>query len=234
MNEFGGPESFTPGEGGAAASEQVSEQAKEQFRQAAAQSKQSAKEEKKARKRDDRVAQTIRQFLSDDRYAHLFQLISRLAARDCPSVFILALVSLINDDAKAAVEEYIAERNIILEMPKNPESLQDSSDGLNASMRSELVLWISRLSLVMSTDTERILGKLMVDEGNIDGTVLQLTTFVLVDYFEHHDRSADYEKLQPLTIKILQDVIEPHMETMETYFAKIREEKQSSDEEDDE
>ncbi len=234
MYAFAGPESAGPGEGGdgstGSVSEQLSEQAKEQFQQAAIQNKQLAKEEKKARKRDDRVAQTIRQFLGDDHYAHLFQLISRLAARDCPSVFILALLSLIHDGAREAVEEYIAERKIVLDLPASPSSLKD--DGLGVKTREELLLWISRLSLVMSTDTEHILSKLMVDENNIDGTVLQLATFVLVDFFGHHKRPVPFDQLQPLTIKILQDVIEPHMDVMEAYFARLKAEEKQTENDD--
>ncbi len=233
MPEFSDPESFTPGEGSSGVSEQVSEQAKEQFRDAAAQGKQSAKDEKKARKRDDRVAQTIRQFLESDDHAHLFQLISRLAARDCPSIFILALTSLIHEGSREAVEEYITEKQIVLDLPQTPSSLANRDDGLSAEARGKILLWISRLSLVISTDAEHILSRLMVDESNIDGTVLQLATFVLVDFFEQLNCPVPFEQLQPLTIKILQDVIEPHMETMERYFVRIHEE-QSAKEEGDE
>ncbi len=228
MPEFSGPESFTPGESGGTAGEKVSEQAKEQFAQSQAQGKQMAQEEKKAKKRDDRVAQTIKQFLGDDRFTHLFQLISRLAARDCPSVFILALLSLMHEPSREAVEDYILEHKIVLDLPKIPSSLRNHDDGLSPEIRSKILLWISRLSLVMSTDTEKILSKLMVDEGNIDGTVLQLSTFVLVAFFDIVERPIPFEQLQPLTIKILQDVIEPHMEVMERYFSKLKEEQQST------
>ncbi len=231
MSEFAGPESWNPDEGTGKVSEKASEKAREQFAASAAQGKQMARDEKRARKRDDRVASTIRQFLGDERYAHLYQLISRLSARDCPSVFILALLSLIHEPSREAVEEYILERNIVLDLPEN-RSLKDDN-GLGVEAKSSILLWISRLSLVMATDTEKILSKLMVDEDNIDGTVLQLSTYVLVDFFERQTLAIPFEDLQPLTIKILQDVMEPHMETMEKYFARLREE-QSKEEGNDE
>jgi len=56
------------------------------------------KEEKKAKKKDDGVAQVILQFLTDDQRTHLATLIARLVALDCPSPFILSILSLINDD----------------------------------------------------------------------------------------------------------------------------------------
>ena len=112
----------------------------------------------------------------------------------------------------------------MLKLPEH-RSLRGDHEGLSAELKGEVLLWISRLSLVMATDTEKILSKLMVDEDNIDGTVLQLSTFVLVDFFEQRKMMIPFEDLQPLTIKILQDVIEPHMETMEKYFARLREER---------
>lgn len=230
MQGFSGPESASPDEGTGKISEQASEKAREDFAAGAAQSKQMARDEKKSRKRDDRVAATIRQFLDDEHYAHLFQLISRLAARDCPSVFILAILSLIHTPAREAVEEYITEHNIVLDLVPASRNLRENRNDLSPEVRGELLLWISRLSLVMATDTEKILSKLMVDEDNIDGTVLQLSTFTLVDFFEQQKMLIPFEDLQPLTIKILQDVIEPHMETMERYFAKLREEQNPKEE----
>lgn len=233
MNEFGGPESFTPGEGGSGASEQVSEQAKERFAQAQQQGKQSAKDEKKARKRDDRVAQTIKQFMGDDKYVHLFQLISRLVARDCPSIFILSVLSLIHKESLDTVEEFISEQHIKIEAPDR-EDVQIEKTGLPPDARQALLLWTTRLELVLSMDTERILSRLMVDESNIDGSVLQFTTFVLVDYFDSIGREVEYEAMQPLTIKILQDILEPHMEKMEKYFEAMRAEKEGGKDEDQE
>lgn len=233
MAEFGGPESFSPDEGGGSASEGVSEQAKARFAQAQQQIKQIAKEEKKARKRDDRVAATIRQFLGDDKYAHLFQLISHLSARDCPSVFILAILSLIHEGSLAAVEEFIAEHKMVIAKPDLGSLTVGTQGKLPPEMQEKLLLWSSRLELVLSTDAERILSRLMVDEGNIDGALLQFTTFVLVDFFEASGREAPYEALQPLTIKILQDLIEPHMGVMQEYFDRLRKEKNGGEDDDD-
>lgn len=218
MAEFGGLESFTPGEDGGKVSEGVSEAAKERFAEELRKTKQSAKEEKKARKRDDRVATTIRQFLAEEKYAHLFQLISHLSARDCPSVFILALLSLIHKESLEAVEEFIAEHRLIIEKPNLHSLSLRSHDKLPPDLQDSLLLWSIRLQLVMTTDAEKILTRLMVDENNIDGALLQFTTFILVDFFEQHNREASYEDLQPLTVKILQDLIEPYMTMMHEHF----------------
>lgn len=228
MSELGGLESYTPGEGTGGASEALSDEARQRFAQAEQQIKQIMREEKKAKKRDDRVAATIRQFLGDERYAHLFQLISRLAAMDCPSVFILAILSLIHEGSLQAVEEYIAENRVIIETPNLKEVLQNT-DKLPPDMQEKLIHWTVRLELVMNIDAVKILSRLMPDEGNIDGAVLQITTFVLVDFFLEHGRVVTYEDMQPLTVKILQDILEPHVETMEKYFAAKHAEKDNED-----
>ncbi len=219
MSEVGNFEAATPGEGGGSSSEHVSEQAKERFAQSQQQAKQQSKDEKKAKKRDDRVADTIRTFMSDPKYDHLYQLISRLVARDCPSIFILSLLSLIYTPALEAVKEFIAEKDVIIE---NPEEALTTSNGLPREVQMRIVEWTTRMELVMNIDAVRILSKLMIDEGNMDGSVLQLTTFILVDFFENIGRDVSYEELQPLTIKILQDILEPHLETMAQYFERER------------
>lgn len=232
MQDAGGLESFTPGEGAGSTSEGVSEEAKERFRQAAQQIKQILREEKRARKKDDRVAQTILQFLGEEKYAHLFQLIARLVARDCPSIFILAILSLIHRGSLEAVEEYIAEHSITLKEPSESANLLKRGN-LPADVQKSILLWVSRLQLVMSIDAEKILIRLMVDENNIDGSVLQFATFVLVEYFESIKRPIPYEELQPLTIKILQDVIEPHLSEVERYFKSVRRETKEEGETED-
>lgn len=234
MQEFGGPESLSPGEGVAPGSEQLSEAAKQRFAQAHQQIKQIIREEKRAKKRDDRVAETIRQFLGEAKYSHLFQLISRLAARDCPSIFILAILSLIHKGSRETVEEYIAEHRVVIELPETKGVDLKGKQGLPQEAREILILWTTRLELVLQTDAEKILSRLMVDEGNIDGTVLQLTTFVLVDFFEKLKFPIPFADLQPLTIKILQDILEPHMELMAEYFAKLKENSVSLEDKDEE
>src|SRR3989338_8797691 len=101
------PEGWNPDEGLTGVSEALSEEAKQRFAAAAAAMQHIKKEEKKSKKRDDQVAQVIIQFLGEERHARLFVLISRLVARDCPSIFILAILSLTHEKSLQTVEEYL-------------------------------------------------------------------------------------------------------------------------------
>lgn len=219
MSETGGLDIGVPSEGGTGAPEQLSEEAKQRFAAAAAAMIAIQREEKRSKKRDTRVARTIIQFLNDDRYAHLFVLISRLVARDCPSVFILAILSLINDEANSVVKEYLAEAGSKTDVETVEESTQLMPQGtIDADTNKALVEWITRMQMVLSLETTSILMKLMVDEKNIDGTVLQLATFVLQEFFRlpvGGKREIAFESLQVLTVSILQTVFEPFLDAID-------------------
>lgn len=219
MSETGNIDIGAPGEGASGAPEQLSEAAKARFAAAATAMMQIRREEKRSKKRDDRVAKTIIQFLNDDRYAHLFVLISRLVARDCPSVFILAIISLINEDCRTVVKEYLQEMEVKAPVEAFDENMQVATgESLDAHTNRILIAWITRMQLIMSVDAAKILKKLMVDEANIDGTVLQLTTFILQEFFGSSaggGRTASFDSLQSLSVSILQTVFEPFLHLAE-------------------
>ena len=213
VSDFGDFELGPPQEGGEAASEGLSEEAKQRFAAAAAAMQQLRRDEKRAKKKDNQVAKTIIQFLNDDKYAHLFKLIARLVSRNCPSVFILAILSLINEDCMKAVQEYFAEHEEKDAHQTVDESMQliDGKD-LHERTNRELVEWITLLQMVLAHEAESIMESLLVDEKHLDGAVLQLTIFVLQEFFKTREkRDLPYEKAQPLTASILQVVFEPFL-----------------------
>ena len=225
-----GAESFSPGEGATGGLEELSEDAKQRFAAAAKAMKQMRRDEKKAKKRDDQVARQIMKFLSDTSQTRFLRLISMLVARNCPSLFILGLLSLINEECLETVEEYFKDH----EEPTAHETVDDSmalikGGDVDAETNREMIEWITRLQMILAHDTERILQSLLIDEKHLDGSVLQLTVFILQEYFKGKDRDLPYEKAQPLTASILQTVFEPFM-----HLAKKKEiESGGEDEEDD-
>lgn len=222
MSEMGGLEIGAPGEGASGAPEALSEEAKQRFAAAAGAMQAIQREEKRSKKRDTKVARTIIKFLNDDRFAHLFVLISRLVARDCPSVFILAVLSLIDEESRTVVKEYLEE--VRAEMKEAAADIVDddmkvmTGESIDARANRILIAWITRMQMVMALEAQKILRKLMVDHQNIDGTVLQLSTFILQEFFKSKDggsRDAAFESLQGLSISILQTVFEPFLDLVE-------------------
>ena len=235
MSEFGGAEILGPGEGASGAPEALSEEAKQRFAAAAAATMQIQREEKRSKKRDARVARTILQFLNDDRYAHLFILISRLVARDCPSVFILAILSLIDKESKAVVQEYLQELGQKSTEDTVSENVQLIEGGkIGEEVNRALVEWITRMQMILNMETQQILEKLMIDESNIDGTVLQLTTFVLQEFFRMEvggRRDIPFEQLHTLAGNVLQTVFEPFLDAIDRKLLQRSESKTNEDDE---
>lgn len=233
MSEMGNLDVGAPQENQGGVSESLSEDAKAKFAAAAAAMQQIRKEEKKSKKKDDQVAKTIVQFLGDKNHAHLFVLISRLVARDCPSIFILAVISLIDKDSREAVKSYLLESSEKTAEQRVDETTALTKTGeLDAESNHILISWITRMQMVLSLDSHSILMKLMIDERNIDGTVLQLTTFVLQEFFASRNKEVAFEKLQPLTASILQTVFEPFMASIRKHFLEQAEAQKSADDED--
>lgn len=210
------PENYGPDDGGEGGTGNVSEQAREQARDGFAAAQQASlqqlqRDEKKSKKRDDGVAQIILQFLSDVQRQHLATLIARLVAINCPTPFILGVLSLINEQCRAGVEEYLKDKDVqTSENQSLPIALQGER-GLDASANTMLVMWITRMDHVLQTDPQTILGSLLIDQNNIDGTVLQLTTFVLQTFLAENGKNAEFENLQALSIGVLQSLFEPHV-----------------------
>jgi len=230
MSELGGLDIAGPDESAGGAPEELSEEAKARFAANAAAAKQVRKQEKKSRKRDDQVAKTIIQFLGDDKYSHLFVLISRLVARDCPSIFVLSIISLVHDGCKEEVQTYLKDTIDKTSSEEVEESIQLTEDGhFDDEANRTLVEWITRMQMVLALEPEKILLKLMVDEGNIDGTVLQLATFVMKDYLANQHKKTPFEKIQPLTANILQAVFEPFLPAAKKAFLEQAPQKEEDD-----
>lgn len=209
--DLGGPgENIAPDEGGGSGGETLSEEARARFAGAAAAAQQAKKDEKKAKKRDDGVAQMILQFLTDTQRTHLATLISRLVSLNCPSPFLLAILALVNPDCATAVDAYLQEQGIERPADEGRElAVQDAK--LDPAANAALERWILNMELVLATNPAQILKALIVEEGNIDGTVLQLTTFALQDFLQQHGQNPSFENLQKVSIGILQSVFESYM-----------------------
>ena len=211
MQEFGGAEFSAPSEGGSNATEQASEQAAQQFAASQAAMQQIRREEQKAKRSDDGVVQAIVAFLTDSQRAHLSVLIARLVARDCPSSFILAILSLINPECLAAVQEHLKDRLALTAEEVNASQALAQTGQLDAESNRQLLDWITRLQMVLGVDPQGILASLKTDDANIDGTVLQLTTFVLQEFFrDAQKKDVPFEKVHPLAAGILQSVFGPY------------------------
>lgn len=238
-----GPELFSPDEAGGSGIEGLSEDAKQRFAAAARAMKQQKKDERRAKKRDQQVARAIIKFLNDTTQTRFLILISKLVARNCPSIFILGLLSLIDEECLKVVREYFSD----FQEPDAEEMVGQSvtltkEGGLNEQMNKDMIEWITRLQMILVHDAQRILDSLLIVPSgenatgpHLDGSVLQITIFILQEYFKLHQRDLPYEKAQPLTASILQTVFEPFLHlAQKQQLASGEGKKENEDDEDDE
>lgn len=206
FDEFGG-ESFSPSEDGGNASEGVSEEARQRFTAQAQGAAQARAQTQKQMKRDASVADAIIAFLSDKQRQHLATLISRIVARNCPSPFLLAILSLIN---RQCLEQYLAfaKENAL---PDTAQTRELTLPNLPDEQTQELGDWVVRIEQALASDPQRTIQSLLEDADNFDPTLLQLTTFVLEEFLLMHAKDAPFEKLQPVAAMILQSVFTPYL-----------------------
>lgn len=207
MDEMGGLDIGVPSEGEGDVSEEAREQAQQRFAGTQAALQQLKRDEKKSKKRDDGVAQAILQFLTDAQRTHFATLISRLVSINCPSPFILSILSLINDTCRTAVEEYLKDKNIDApQIEGGSKAILPADTALDADTNDRLAAWIETMELTLRSDDEAIMKAIVVDDANIDGTVLQLATFVLEEFLASHGKKPKFEQLQQLSAHILQSI----------------------------
>ncbi len=206
FSEFGG-ESYSPSESGGTASEGVSEEARQRFTAQAQGAAQARAQAQKQQKRDSSVAVAIIAFLTDMQRQHLATLISRIVARNCPSPFLLAILSLIN---KQCLEQYLAfaKENQLPDVAQTRELMLPNLPGEQAQ---ELADWVVRIEQALASNPQTTIQSLLEDADNFDPTLLQLTTFVLEEFLRMHAKDAPFEKLQPVAAMILQSVFQPYL-----------------------
>lgn len=213
MSDGSPSEALSPDEGAGGSPEQLTEAAKKRFAGTGIALKQIKKEEQRSKKRDTGVAQTIAQFLTDDQRAHLSVLIARLVARNCPSSFILALLALINASCREKSEEFLEEthkKTLDAAAEENFSVLARGS--LSREANRSLVTWITRLQSILVIESNEIIASLLVDEKNMDGTVLQLSAFILQEFFEKQKLHPTFDELHTLSGNILHSVFAPFIQ----------------------
>lgn len=171
------------------------------------------REERKVKRRDDSVASVILQYLTDEQRKHLSTLIARLVALNCPSSFILALLSLINERCLEASKEYLREASGGGEgtEPAFPTSalLPLEERYLASNKSAKLSDWLSTLHVTLSLDALKVIEALFIEAGKMEGSVLQLTAFVLQEFLRSQRKDVPLKTLQPLAASILQSLFEP-------------------------
>lgn len=209
MSELGGFEFAGGQEGLSGAPEALSEEALARLQENAKAIAAIRKEEKQSKRRDTAVAHILVQFLNNKRYSHLFPLIAKLVARNCPSIFILSIIALIHKEAEAEVEKYLQKQFTDSERAEVEQKTTASSQEL--ALNATVLEWLTKVQMVLASDPDGIIRPLLLDEKNIEGSVLQLTSFVLTEHFAAQGKKVAYNKVQPIALQMLHSVLSPYI-----------------------
>ncbi len=209
---------------GAPAAKEADEKSDEQFREEMKRAQkgmqQLQKEEGKARAHDDKLAQIIVQFLSQQGGSgtDLFLLISRCVAQDIPSELIIAVLSLVDRKASEEIESILeeAKRDSALVVPQYTDV-----HTLNAAQKLAIDNWIKNITMAAAHKPHRTLDTVLVksvskstDEiiKEISPPFVQLSAFIMRNYLTMQDTNVDVQKLRDFMenvyFKMLQDLEE--------------------------
>lgn len=199
--------------------EKSDEQFREQMKRAQKARKQLQKEEGKARSNDDKLAQIIVQFLSQQggTGTDLFLLISRCVAQDIPSELIIAVLSLVDRKASEEIENIIkeAKQDAALVVP----AYKDVHT-LNPAQKKAIDDWIKNITIAAAHKPHRTLDSVLVKSVSASGELVheisapfvQLSAFIMRNYLAMQETNVDVKKLRDFMenvyFRIIQDLEE--------------------------
>ena len=209
---------------GAPAAKEQDEKSDERFREemkrAQKAMQQLQKEEGKARAHDDKLAQIIVHFLSQQSGGgtDFFLLISRCVAQDIPSELIIAVLSLIDRDASEEIESILkeAKKDTALIVPQYKDV-----HVLNAAQKLAIDKWIKNITTAAAHKPHRTLDSVLIKSvarnskeliKEISPPFVQLSAFIMRNYLAMQETHVDVQTLRDFMenvyFKMLQDLEE--------------------------
>lgn len=193
---------------GAPAAKEHDEKSDEKFREEMKRAQQAMqqlqKEEGQARAHDDKLAQIIVQFLSQQGGSgtDFFLLISRCVAQDIPSELIIAVLSLVDRKASEEIANILkeAKKETALAVPQYKEV-----HTLNAAQKLAIDKWIQNISIAAAHKPHRTLDTVLIKSVNkgtneivheISPPFVQLSAFIMRNYLAMQTTQIDVQKLR--------------------------------------
>ena len=205
-------ESFSDilGGGDGGASEGASEAAKEQFREQrkAAQKAitQIRAQEQQQKQKDDGLAGIITGFLAHKKNDRYVLLIAQMIAKNIPSSFILALLTLIHPESQEKM-------NIALPLPKNASQqveikTKNEGETFPEELKPAIESWSALLQETASRTPHKVL-ETMIDHQTWepDPSLVQTATFLVQDFLKQHMEESDYDKINAFCDYLLREIL---------------------------
>jgi hypothetical protein len=199
------------------------------------------KQEKKQKKKEDRLFLILLKFIRDNKRNDITLLVSRCLEQNIPAVFILAILMLDNEELQKEFgiqfellegPESASEQDDLPDPPPQLESPKNTTPSPNAlvafgenntfplEMRIALDLWTKNIWDAVSPIPERIF-KTAVEfnedpkaEPEAKEVVIQLTAFILRDYFTDHGSEQLFDNIKSFADFFLKGLLKRLKEQM--------------------
>ena len=172
----------------------------EQLRENSAHIKALRKEEKKQRAKDNKLVTILMRFVKSCKRDDLVALIARLLSDNVPASFILAIILLGNDDIQA-------ELGIKLQLPAGIDFNQDhelqefdeehKKPIISPAQKIILNIWTESIIMSALENPYKILRTVRDPEEKVKSSAIQLTAFIIRDYFEQEKIEMEFEQIKP-------------------------------------
>jgi len=214
-------------EGGGVSAEAI-ERLREQMKKASGAIKAIKREEGKQKKKESKLAELLVKLIQGGAKQDILALIIQLLAENIPASFILAILILTNEEIKkeAANElkldkyddpekkmlrgedvELTREEKKIFK--KKAEEMQDlkEDEELPEKLMEAINEWAEMMLAAGLSTPHKVTATVLDEEKKIKAPVVQLTTFILRDYFEEHGIDHKYEDLWEFCAAILRSIM---------------------------
>jgi hypothetical protein len=208
-------------------SEKSDEKFREEMRKAQQALAQFQKDEGKAKANDHKLAQMLIRFLSQPQNTDLFLLISRAIGHDIPSELILAVISLIDDQAMKEIKGYLVSSADAGVKPVENKALTVTANkdfkSLSPDQKKAVDEWILTISEVAFKKPHRILENLIITKRSeynqavreISPPLVQLSAFILRNYLTSQKVSFELSQLQEFMQAVFMKMVKDLSELVE-------------------
>jgi hypothetical protein len=191
-------------EGGGGVSEQAREKLAEEIQRVGEQQKRDKKDEKTAKKRDNKVADFLRQFIKSGN-DNLVGLIAQMVAMNIPVTFILGILSLNHDEIIEILNEHLSSEtrtDDLLEM-KNERNLPSI---MTNETQERIEQWGNQIFQDASTDPVRHLTT-VAHHGGVDSASIQLSALMLEEYLQKNGKEQSFDQIKAFTDLMLRSIL---------------------------
>lgn len=221
---MGGGEDMAAGPGEKAKdSIQASPEAIKRFKAQQAAVKKIKKQEKKFIKRDRSLGKILSRFIKSKKHSKIATLLARLVARNTPSLFLLAVLALIDQKSREEVSlrlesvpglTLLPERieSKIIEFEKEEDEEKEFKN-LPPEIKSHIDLWTKHIFYIGASSPIKIVLAVVNPDQKVDDTLPQLATFIAIEFLKEHKIKSKYQDIKNFMNVIFNGMIKSYLKT---------------------